>query len=225
MDHSGKLLVDLHNHSSRSQDAINTLADYERAHAQGRFHVLAITDHDRIDGALELAERATFPLIVGQEITSADGEVIGLFLDSPVPRDLPIVETAERIRAQGGLVYLAHPFYRLVQRPITASGRQLLVERSLVDVVEGLNGGPFTTRANRRSRELARQHELPLGAGSDAHAPREIGRCLAAIEPAPITPEALLAGLASARLVDRRRSSFVTVAGKLATRARLLFGS
>ena len=222
MSKTRKERVDLHNHSSRSHDAITTLADYERAHAEGRFDVLSITDHNRIDGALAFAEQATFPFIVGQEITTADGEVIGLFLERHIERDLPAIETAERIRAQGGLVYLAHPFHRLVRRPITATGLRLLLEHNLVDVVEGLNGGPFMRRANDRAQALARLHQLPVGAGSDAHAPAEIGRCVAVVDPGPLSPRSLKARLTAATLIDRRPSSIEILGGKLSTRLRRL---
>jgi len=111
----GRQLLDLHNHTHHSYDAQIQAADYERAHAAGLVDVVAITDHNTITGALELRERASFPVIVGQEIDTADGELIGLFLEEPVPAGLPAIETAERIRAQGGLVYLQHPFYRLVR--------------------------------------------------------------------------------------------------------------
>ncbi len=95
----GRQLLDLHNHSDRSYDASNTLADYERAHAAGRFDVVAITDHNRIDGALAFAAAASFPVIVGMEIDTAEGELIGLFLEETIPTGLPASETAERIRA------------------------------------------------------------------------------------------------------------------------------
>ncbi len=82
-------LLDLHNHTHRSYDAVNRLEDYAAAHAAGRFDVLAITDHNVVAGALELARDAPFPVIVGQELDTADGELIGLFLQEAVPPGLP----------------------------------------------------------------------------------------------------------------------------------------
>lgn len=213
--------LDLHNHSYRSHDAVNRLEDYERAHREGKFDVVAITDHDRIDGALEMAERASFPVIIGEEITTSDGELIGLFLCEHVPRDLPVVETAGRIRSQGGLVYLQHPFYHLVRRPITRLGRAELLERHLVDVVEVANGGPFTTLSNAKAARLADQHGLPRAAGSDAHSPVEIGRCLVVVRSGPIEPLSLCERLGNAMIIDERRSPLRSVATKLSTRARL----
>ena len=100
----GWTLLDLHNHTHRSFDAVNRPEDYARAHARGRFDVLAITDHNRIDGARELAAVAPFPVVVGMEIDTADGELIGLFLDEAIAPGRPARETATLIREQGGLV-------------------------------------------------------------------------------------------------------------------------
>ncbi len=68
-----------------------------------------MTDHDTIEGALRLKELSDLPVIVGEEIMTAQGELIGLFLREPVPPGMSAVETVEAIRGQGGLVYLPHP--------------------------------------------------------------------------------------------------------------------
>ena len=215
----GFVLLDLHNHTHYSYDSINRLEDYARAHEAGRFDVLAVTDHNVIDGALELARDAPFPVIVGLEIDSRDGELIGLFLHEAVPPGLPAVETARRIRAQGGLVYLQHPFYRFVRYPLRRAAMEDLVRRELVDVVEVANGGPFTTRANSRALRWALARGLPQGAGSDAHEPPDIGTCVVAVPPGPLEAASLPGRLRSGIVLDRRRSSFAV----LATKTRLRF--
>ncbi len=214
-----RVLVDLHNHTERSYDAVNRLDDYELAHSQGLFDVLAITDHNRIDGAIELSGQASFPVIVGMEVDTADGELIGLFLAEPVPPGLTALETAERIRDQGGLVYLQHPFYRLVRRPLVPRARDALADAGLIDVVEGRNGGPFTSRPDAIARAWARRRQLPLGAGSDAHEPPDIGRCVVAVPPGPLEPRSLLARLGDGEIVDRHRPSML----QIATKARYRF--
>jgi predicted metal-dependent phosphoesterase TrpH len=219
MTTASRELLDLHNHTDRSYDASNRLEDYERAYAERRFDVLAITDHNRIDGALDLAARASFPVIVGMEIDTSDGELIGLFLTEPVPPGLRARETAERIRAQGGLVYLQHPFYRLVRRPLAAAARDELAEARLIDVVEGRNGGPFTAGPDALARAWARERGLPLGAGSDAHEPPDIGRCAVAVAPGPLEPASVLARIAEGELVDDHRASWA----QIATKARYRF--
>ena len=215
----GWQLLDLHNHTHRSYDARNRLEDYERAHADGRFDVLAITEHNRIDGALELAESASFQVIVGQEIDSGGGELIGLFLTDQIDRGLPIEETAHAIRGQGGLVYLPHPFYRLIRHPVSARTRAALADAELIDVVEVANGGPFTTRANRHAHEWAVSRDLPMAAGSDAHEPGDIGTCVCAVPPGPVTAAELPRLLRQGRVLVRRRNVALQIAGKLRTRA------
>ena len=214
----GRLLVDLHNHTFHSYDAQNRLADYERAHRQGRVDVVAVTDHNTIAGALELREQATFPVIVGQEIDTADGELIGLFLETAVPPGLPAAETAERIRAQGGLVYLQHPFYRIVHGRMRAEAREQLRGRGLIDVVEAANGGPLAAADNARALAWARACGLPHAASSDAHEPAAIGTCVSSIPAAAVTAASLPGLLRAGTTVDRRPPAAIALARKAAGR-------
>jgi predicted metal-dependent phosphoesterase TrpH len=218
--------LDLHNHTHRSYDAQNRPADYEPAHAAGLIDVIAITDHNTITGALELRERVTFPVIVGQEIDTADGELIGLFLTEPVPAGLPAVETAERIRAQGGLVYLQHPFYRLVRGRMRDTARENLRGRGLIDVVEAANGGPLTAAANARALAWARACSLPHAASSDAHEPFAIGTCLQLVTAGPVDAASLPGLLRAGTMIDHRPPGAlafgVKAAGRVGTAARVM---
>ena len=95
---------------------------------------IAVTDHNTIDGALEVRDLAPFMVIVGEEVKSSGGEITGLFLRETVPRDLSPVETVKCIKEQGGLVSIPHPFDRFRTSVIS----QLALEEVLpyVDVVE-----------------------------------------------------------------------------------------
>jgi predicted metal-dependent phosphoesterase TrpH len=212
-------LLDLHNHTNRSYDAQNRLADYERAHAEGRVDVVAITDHNTIEGAVELAEAATFPVIVGEEIDTADGELIGLFLRDHVPPGLPALETARRIRDQGGLVYLQHPFYRIVRGRMRAAAREELRGAALIDVVEAANGGPLAAADNARALAWARANDLPHCASSDAHEPAAIGTCLTSVPDGPVTARTLPGLLRAGTAIDRRPPAAVALGRKAAGRA------
>jgi len=224
----GRQLLDLHNHTHHSYDAHIRPADYERAHAAGLVDVVAITDHNTITGALELRERASVPVIVGQEIDPRGGELIGLFLDEPVPAGLPAIETATRIRAQGGLVYLQHPFYRLVRGRMRDAVREELHGRGLLDVVEAANGGPFTGAANGRALAWARASGLPHTAASDAHEASMIGTCLVSAPAGRVDAASLPALLRAATPVDRRPSAVtalaVKAAGRIGTALRVTAG-
>ena len=101
---AGQAFVDLHCHSSASFDSLSRPADLVRVAAERGLTHLAITDHERLDGALEGREHAPAGLtvIVGEEIRSADGDVLGLFLKEAVAPGLSASETVDAIHAQGG---------------------------------------------------------------------------------------------------------------------------
>ena len=106
------LKADLHVHSEYSPDSESSLVDIiEHCTAKG-INCIAITDHNEIAGAIELKNIAPFTVIVGEEILSSSGEIIGLFLTEHIPAQLSAEETIRRIKDQGGLVLIPHPFDR-----------------------------------------------------------------------------------------------------------------
>jgi predicted metal-dependent phosphoesterase TrpH len=195
------LRLDLHNHTSCSYDGFNRLVDYERAYRRGAFDVVAITDHETVEGALRLRQRASFPVIVGQEIKTGEGEVIGLFAERPVPPNLGAEETIARIKGQGGLVYVPHPFLRWIAQSLGKA--TLLRVLPGVDIVEAHNGLVFHSGPNEEAQAFAARLQLRTGAGSDAHVPVEIGTAWVEVpgltEP-PLSPAALLAALDRGRV-------------------------
>jgi hypothetical protein len=177
-----RLLVDLHVHTCYSNDSLTTLSEVIRWARRRELGALAITDHNTIDGALALAAVAPFPVIIGEEIRTAEGDIIGLFMQRQVPAGLSPLETAQRIHDQGGLVYVPHPFDRA--RASSALGlRALLVLMAQVDLLETLNARVTFRADNDAATALARHHRLPAGAGSDAHQGYEIGRAGVALSP------------------------------------------
>src|SRR5947207_13347802 len=108
----GHVRVDFHLHTMWSGDATTTPDELDEAVRAADIDVLCITDHGTVNGARELAQTNKLPcrVIVGQELRTWAGEVIGLFLSERLPYGLKPDETVERIRAQGGVVYIPHPF-------------------------------------------------------------------------------------------------------------------
>jgi predicted metal-dependent phosphoesterase TrpH len=165
----------MHTHSEYSLDSRTPLAVQAVAIKAAGLDVVCATDHNTIEGALRLRERADgFRVIVGEEISSRDGEIIGLFLEKPIPRDLSAEETIARIHEQGGLVSVPHPFshnriYRI---------RRDVLERvwPAIDAIEVFNAREAIANDNRRALAFARAHDIPGAVGSDAHRPWEIGR-------------------------------------------------
>jgi predicted metal-dependent phosphoesterase TrpH len=168
---AARVRVDLHLHSSASFDCRVPPMEVGRRCRQLGLSPVFLTDHDGIDGARELAD-AGQPAVVGQEILTAEGELIGLFLKEAVPKRLSPEETVAAIKEQGGLVYLEHPY---------DTGRRNLREEAIdriasqIDIVEVLNGRSDPER-NRQAEDLRATLGVPGGAGSDAHSLREIGR-------------------------------------------------
>lgn len=134
---------------------------------------VAVTDHNTIAGGLRTKEFETkdFRVIVGSEVMTERGEVIGLFLSEEVaPGNFGDVIAA--IRDQGGFVILPHPFDRLrstALHPQPEDARQ-------IDAIEGFNARCIFQADNRAAAGFGREHNLAIVAGSDAHFPGEIGR-------------------------------------------------
>jgi predicted metal-dependent phosphoesterase TrpH len=170
------VVADLHLHTNWSHDcSIEVDELLEHAEAQG-LGAIAVTDHNVIGGALEAVERARgrrLVVIPGEEVKTAnEGEVIGLFLREEIPRGMSFGETIDAIRAQGGLVYLPHPFDRLHAIPTPATLHRHLAE---IDVLEVYNARLLFEAYNEEALRFARKYNLRQGAGSDAHVLAGVG--------------------------------------------------
>ena len=166
--------LDLHIHTCYSYDSLLSLDAVEKVVMRKGLYGVAVLDHDEIDGALHLREQASFHVIVGEEIGTQHGGIGGLFLHKRIPPHLSAEETANRIHAQGGLVFIPHPLARGV--PGRIQERELLKIINRVDLIEGYNARAPLPADDRRARQLAVQHGLPVAAGSDGHFACEIGR-------------------------------------------------
>jgi predicted metal-dependent phosphoesterase TrpH len=219
--------VDLHSHSSASFDSISDprkMAD--KARRLGLTH-LAITDHERIDGAQRAQEYAddSLQIIVGEEIRTADGDMLGLFLERAIPPGLSAHDTAAAIREQGGLVGLPHPFDGFRSSGGSKAGdaeRTLEDLAAIVDYVETYNARAYRD-ANPLAGAFAARHGLAGVASSDAHSITELGIASTALPGTFDDAEGLRALLPHAELLPGRASYYVrlwTPVSKLVNRAR-----
>jgi len=170
------LKFDLHMHTAYSRDCTTSLKSIIRRCQQIGIGGVAITDHDTIAGALEMKRIAPFPVIVGEEIRSRKGEILGFFLTEEVPRHLSPEETMTRIKAQGGLVGIPHPFDRLRPHSIIRSD---VWEKLMpyVDIIEVFNARVMFPSADRdTARYFAQSNGFLASASSDAHTLGEVGR-------------------------------------------------
>lgn len=215
------LRVDLHTHTRFSPDCATPPRRLVERCLRVGLNCVAVTDHGTIRGALEVARIAPFRVIIGEEVPTRDGDIIGLFLQEEVPPGLPVGEAARRIREQGGLVSIPHPFDRLRRSVITPQGlAEVLPLAHMVEVFNARNTFPGD---DRRALALARERGLPGVAVSDAHHPLELGHTFTEMPDFDGTPQGFLQALAGARLVCRRSSPLVhliTVSNRLLKRLR-----
>ena len=165
--------IDLHTHTFYSPDGITSPKRFVEACRRKELTCVAVTDHNTIRGALAVKEIAPFTVIVGEEVRSSEGEIIGLYLSEEVPAGLSAGETIERIRAQSGLVSLPHPLDRFRGGVGTEGLRRLA---PLIDIVEVMNARTTVSRDNDEAARLAAEYDLAGTAVSDAHSPWELGR-------------------------------------------------
>ena len=218
--------ADLHTHSRASFDSLASPASLVRTAARRGLSHLAITDHDRIDGALEGRERAAelapdLTVIVGEEVRTADGDLICLFLERAIPPGLSAEATIAEARSQGGIVGIPHPFDRFRGSLLRDARMERLAP--LVDWVEGHNARVVGGRGNEQAAEFARSHDLGRVAVSDAHSAFEVGVAYTVFQQDPSTAARLLAGLPDVELVTGRASFYVrllTPIAKVLQRAR-----
>jgi predicted metal-dependent phosphoesterase TrpH/glycosyltransferase involved in cell wall biosynthesis len=199
------VLCDLHLHTEHSYDCavpVPELLGYAEAQGLG---AIAVTDHNVFSGALEAVELSrgrSLTVIPGEEVKSASGEVIGLFLRTEIPAGMTMGETIAAIRDQDGVVYLPHPFDRLHTIPDATTLHRHLAE---VDVFEVYNARLLFEAMNDEALRFARKYNLTMGAGSDAHVLQGVGTGLVRMR-AFETPEEFLIALRSAEVVRRPKS-------------------
>ncbi len=157
-----------HIHTDYSDDSDNSVEHLLEAAERGGVDVLAVTDHDTIQGALALASLAPpgLKVIVGQEVSTAEGHLIGLFLREPIPPGRSARTTALDVRRQGGLVVVPHPFNTIFGCSLRGAVYDLV---DLIDIVETSNAQNVFSYPNRRAAVFAAAHALPALVGSDTH--------------------------------------------------------
>jgi predicted metal-dependent phosphoesterase TrpH len=200
---TGWVRVDCHLHTVASGDSVLTVEELADRARQAGLDVVCVTDHNVTHGAVAAAERDLgVRVIVGEEVRTRDGDVIGLFLTERIPYVLPLAEVIGLIRGQGGLVYVPHPF----DQGRSSLGRELpgLCATGSVDVIEVFNAKIADQALNDEAARLAARFGLPGGAGSDAHDAPGVGAAYLDM-PDFDGPASFLAALADARVTGEFR--------------------
>jgi predicted metal-dependent phosphoesterase TrpH len=196
--------ADLHIHSNFSKDCVSPVEAILATAREIGLGAIAIADHNEIEGAFlarELAKGDPF-VIVAEEVKTAEGEVIGLFLEKAIPAALSFDETLSLIKEQGGLVYVPHPFDGLRTTP---SYRAMVDNLHRIDVIEIYNAKVALSSFNLSAERFAAKYNLVAGAGSDAHVLQALGTAMIRM-PRFDDPQTFMAALWEADIIARRKS-------------------
>lgn len=209
--------VELHLHTVYSKDSLLPLERMiERARELGLDRV-AVTDHNEIEGALAAQKLAPDLIIVGEEIQTTIGEILGYFMTEKIPAGLPPEEVLRRLKDQGAVISVAHPFDR---RGSKLWQREDLVQIAKhLDAVEVFNARCLTMELNDKAKAFANEFGLAGAAGSDAHSAYEIGAATLEL-PEFDTAEAFRAALKSAEVRGRLSSPHVRLISRHASMSK-----
>lgn len=207
-----KTLIHLHtNYSYDSDIPVEALADFV---LREEIDCIAVTDHDTIEGAVRLQAMTDCRVIVGEEVSTRDGHLIGLFLTRHVEPGMTAMDTARAIHDQGGLVLVPHPFIRTFG---CALKKKTVEIAELIDAVEIFNSQNLSPLADWQAIRFAKERELPMFVGSDSHSVTSIAPAYQ-LMPAFENPAEFLISLRSAAFTRRRHpvSYFIVAAYRIA---------
>jgi len=193
--------VDLHTHSNASPDGGIRPEQYAQVVEDGVLDYIAVTDHNTIDRAIGLHNSLGEHIIIGEEITTSQGEIIGLFLKKAIPPGQSPLATAKAIHAQGGLVYIPHPF-EVVRKGLNETALDIIAGE--IDIIEVHNGRALFQNRGPKAATWARIHGKTVAASSDAHGRKGLGTTFTLIHEPPVTAKKLKAELTHARYITKR---------------------
>lgn len=200
------MIVDFHVHTAASPDGELTVGRLIDAVRRRGLDAVAVCDHGSLAGSLAVAAEAPFLVIPSSEIMTSEGEVIGWFLREDIQAGLPAEETVDRIRAQGALVCVPHPFDRFRRSALAPEALERVADR--VDAVEGLNGRNLLAADDMAAVAWAEERGIAIVAGSDAHTYHEVG-CVQTTLPRFSDAASLREALYEAERGGRRSSPLV----------------
>lgn len=205
--------VDLHAHTLWSKDCLTKFDTIIHLCERRRIDRIAITDHDTADGAFALQKIAPDLVIVGEEIMTTQGEILAYFVRESVPAGLSPDETIRRLRDQGAVISVSHPFDQLRKGAWREEDLLRIIER--VDAIEIFNARCTIPSDNDRAIAFAQRYNLIGTAGSDAHTAMEYGRSMVRMQPFE-GPSDFLASLRQAEYIKRLSPFYVHFGSKAA---------
>jgi predicted metal-dependent phosphoesterase TrpH len=207
--------ADFHIHTRFSRDSILTEERFLRVAVERGLTHVCITNHNNVEGAIVVRDKARelglddrITVILGEEVSTTDGEVVGLYLTKTIPKGLSANETADEIHRQGGLVSIPHPFDPFRASHIREGPLRNLAETGKIDAIEVFNCRVTFPHHNVEAAEFANRYGIPGIAASDSHSSFEIAMAFNAL-PAFETAAELKAGLPENEWHASRSSVFI----------------
>lgn len=205
--------VEFHCHTCYSPDSLVSPEALVRRARELGLDRLAITDHNTVQGALAARELAPDLVIVGEEVLTTAGEFIAFFVEEEVPAGLPPEEALARLRDQGAVVAISHPFDALRG---SAMGREATLRFvGQVDALEVFNARTHRPEWDEAAAALAVAQGLGRFGGSDAHTLWEVGRVVTWLPPFH-DADSLRTALRQARIEGHRSPPWVHLASSTA---------
>ena len=198
--------IELHSHTIYSKDSLTRLENLPEICRRRGIDKLAITDHNTATGALLAFRLYPMLIIPGEEIMTTEGELLAWYIREGVPAGLTPEETISRLRDQGALIGVAHPFDRYRRGAWLPDALNRIVDQ--IDAIEVFNARCIHAEDNAKALEFATQRGMLMSCGSDAHIPPEYGQATLLSEPFANTAEGLKQALAHGQR-DEKKSSFL----------------
>jgi predicted metal-dependent phosphoesterase TrpH len=173
--------VELHSHTLYSKDSLTTLERVIDECKRKAIDRIVITDHNTAEGALALAKMAPDLIIPGEEIMTPQGEILAFFVKETIPPGLSPDETIRRLRDQGAVISVSHPYDRLRKGAWEEADLLKIVDK--VDAIEVFNSRCIYPEDNAKALAFAQAHNKRGTVGSDAHIPYELGRSTLQMQP------------------------------------------
>lgn len=214
--------MEVHVHTRFSKDSMLCFWPLYMKCIARNISVIAITEHDNIEGGVKFSEfcrrrGSKVSVIVGEEVFTSQGEIIGLFLKNAVAPGLSPEETIRRIKQQGGVVYVPHPFDLKRSRTVLKESA-IAANKELIDCIEVHNGRNVSEDFSTKQLEIARKYGLRQVIGSDAHTLIEAGRNYMIVKSIPHNRESFIQEIDGAEFVAAKcipLSHKITVIAKL----------
>jgi predicted metal-dependent phosphoesterase TrpH len=209
--------VDLHSHTKWSKDCLTEFDEIISLAKKRGIDRIAITDHNTAEGALAMQKIAPELVIVGEEIMTNQGEILAYYVRESIPAGLSPMETIKRLRDQGAVISVSHPYDRFRKGAWEEAELLKIIEH--VDAIEIYNARCILPADNDKALKFAQEHRLCGTAGSDAHTRIEYGRAMTRLRPFNNADE-MRAAIRDAEYVKRLSSPHVHIGSSVAKRLR-----